>query len=121
MRRGARAHSENGLTWLSSRYPWENSNVRFVRRSIGSRFIALFELPADEIFSPDFGSKSADAAVDRQGLGVNVDALVGDEKQRGVGDFPARRHPSERDAGGRARRTAGAGMAAERRIDQTRT
>jgi hypothetical protein len=53
---GTRAHPENGLTRLTSRDVWENSNARFVPRSIGSGFIAPIALPADEIFSPDFGS-----------------------------------------------------------------
>jgi hypothetical protein len=56
MRRGAKAHTEDGLVRLSSRYPLENSNARFVRRLFGSGFIAPTDLPADEIFSPDFGS-----------------------------------------------------------------
>jgi hypothetical protein len=56
MRRGARAHREDGLVRLSSRYPSENSNARFVGRPIGSGFIAAFELLADEIFYPDFSS-----------------------------------------------------------------
>jgi hypothetical protein len=42
---------ENGLTGLTSRDAWENSNARFVRRLIGSGFIAPIDPPADEIFS----------------------------------------------------------------------
>ncbi|MBR1274781.1 hypothetical protein [Bradyrhizobium sp. AUGA SZCCT0283] len=53
---GTRAHLENGLTRLTSRDVWENSNARFVRRLFGSGFIAPIDLPADEIFSSDFGS-----------------------------------------------------------------
>jgi hypothetical protein len=56
MRRGAKAHREDGLTHLTSRYPSKNSNARFVRRPIGSGFIAAIELLADEIFCPDFSS-----------------------------------------------------------------
>jgi hypothetical protein len=51
-----RAHTKNGLTRLTSRDGWENSNTRFVRRLIGSGFIVPIDLPADKIFSPDFGS-----------------------------------------------------------------
>jgi hypothetical protein len=50
------AHKENGLARLTSRDVWENSNARFVRRPIGSVFIALFDPAADEFFSPDWGS-----------------------------------------------------------------
>jgi hypothetical protein len=53
---GTRAHPENGLTRLTSRDAWENSNARFVRPLFGRGFIAPIDLPADEIFSPDFGS-----------------------------------------------------------------
>jgi hypothetical protein len=52
---GGKAHSEDGLTQLSSRYPTENSNGRFVRRPIGSGFIAVIAPATNEIFSPDFG------------------------------------------------------------------
>jgi hypothetical protein len=53
---GTRAHTENGLKRLTSRDPWENSNARFARRLIDSGFIVPIDLPADKIFSPDFGS-----------------------------------------------------------------
>jgi hypothetical protein len=53
---GTRALTENGLKRLTSRDVRENSNARFVRRLIGSGFIAPIDLPADEIFSPDCGS-----------------------------------------------------------------
>jgi hypothetical protein len=53
---GTRAHTENGLARLTSRDVRENSNTRFVLRRIGRGFIAPIDLPADEIFSPDFGS-----------------------------------------------------------------
>ncbi len=56
-RRWNGAHTENGLTGLTSRDAWENSNARFVQRLIGSGFIAPIDLPADEIFSRDFGSR----------------------------------------------------------------
>ena len=62
MRRRTKAHRENGLTPLTSRDPWENSNARFVRTPIGSGFIAVFDPAADEIFSPVFGRRSAQAA-----------------------------------------------------------
>jgi hypothetical protein len=117
---GTRAHTENGLTRLTSRDARENSNARFVRAPFGRAFIAPVDLPADEIFSPDFGSKPGNPAVDRQRLRVDVNALVGDEKQRRIGDFPACRHPPERHARRASRRPAGAGLPAERRIDQAR-
>jgi hypothetical protein len=47
---------ENGLTGLTSRDVYENSNARFVRRPIGSGFIVMIEPAAEEIFSPDLGS-----------------------------------------------------------------
>jgi hypothetical protein len=61
---GTRAHTENGLKPQTSRYPGKNSNTRFVQASFDRRFIAVNDLPADEIFSADFGSKPGDAAVD---------------------------------------------------------
>jgi hypothetical protein len=47
---------ENGLTGLTSRDVYENSNARFVRRPIGSGFIVMIEPATEEIFSPDLGS-----------------------------------------------------------------
>jgi hypothetical protein len=51
-----RAHTENGLTRLTSRDVSENSNVRIVRAAPGSGFIAVIGPAAGQIFSPDFGS-----------------------------------------------------------------
>src|SRR5437899_2068055 len=55
---GGKAHRKDGLTQLSSRYPSENSNARFVRGTIGSGFIAPIVLAANEIFSADSGPHS---------------------------------------------------------------
>jgi hypothetical protein len=52
---GGKEHREDGLVRLSSRYPSENSNARFVRGPIGSGFIAPIAPAANEIFSPDSG------------------------------------------------------------------
>ena len=48
----ATAHTENGLTRLTSRDVSENSNERVVRVPAGSGFIALIALAAEQIFSP---------------------------------------------------------------------
>jgi hypothetical protein len=55
---GGEAHRENGLPALTSRDHWENSNVRFAPRPMGSGFIAAFAPTANEIFSSRFGLKA---------------------------------------------------------------
>jgi hypothetical protein len=47
---------ENGLTGLTSRDVYENSNARFVEEPFGSGFIAVIEPAAEEIFFRDLGS-----------------------------------------------------------------
>src|SRR5882672_163179 len=73
---------ENGLAELTSRDVRENSNVRIVRAAPGSGFIAVIDPAAEQIFSAEFASQPGNAAVDRERLCVNVDALFGHEKQR---------------------------------------
>ncbi len=113
-------NTENGLPRPNSRDAGENSNARFVGTPSGSGFIAAMKPAAAQIFSPDCGSQAGNPAVDRQRLRVNVNALIGHEEQHGVGDFPARRHPPERSPRRASRRPAGAGVTAERSVDQAR-
>jgi hypothetical protein len=47
---------ENGLTGLTSRDVYENSNARFVEEPFGSGFIAVIEPAAEEIFFRDLDS-----------------------------------------------------------------
>jgi hypothetical protein len=47
---------ENGLTGLTSRDVYENSNARFVGEPFGSGFIAVIEPAAEEIFFRDLDS-----------------------------------------------------------------
>ena len=55
-----------------------------MRASSGGRsavdLLPPIDLPADEIFSPDFGSKPGDSAVDRQRLRVDVNAPASPER-----------------------------------------
>jgi hypothetical protein len=50
---------ENDVLALSSRDISENSNERFAGRRPGSGFIAVFDPPAEKIFSPDFAVETA--------------------------------------------------------------
>jgi hypothetical protein len=72
---------ENGLLRLSSRDVSENSNARVVPRASGSGFIALIEPATEEMFSADLRSQPRNAAVSRERLRADVNALLGDEKR----------------------------------------
>lgn len=85
---GARAHPKNGLKPQTSRDTQKNSNARFVRTPFDRGFIAAIDLPADKIFSRDFGSKPGNAAVDRQRLRVYpADSALGWPTSRILSDI----------------------------------